>query len=277
VDSTRHHRGCQIEKIARLLRVAALLWSLPAFGQTPIIKNPREGDAQAIRAGNEGYRSRCAACHGAGAKGAAAGSDLTRLWTEGATDQQIFQAVRRGIPNTLKSHSFGPDNDIWAITAYLRTLDVGASAHAGDAQNGERIFNANCSTCHLVNGRGGRLGPELSRVASSRSRAALAHKIRHASSYIMSVYPGGWVLDGYQAVTLVTRDGQRIRGAKKNEDAFSIQIMDTNERIQGYVKSGLRELVNDDASLMPDFGAEKLSDRDLDDLVAYLGTLRAAR
>jgi len=91
----------------------------------------------------------------------------------------------------------------------------------------------------------------------------------------MSVYQGGIVLDGYQPVTLVTREGQRIRGVKKNEDAFSIQIMDSHDRIQGYVKSNLREVVNDTTSLMPDFGPDKISDRDLGDLVAYLRTLRA--
>jgi hypothetical protein len=90
----------------------------------------------------------------------------------------------------------------------------------------------------------------------------------------MSVYAGGSVLDGYQAVTLVTREGQRIRGVKKNEDTFSVQIMDTRERLQGYLKASLKEFVNDDASLMPDFGADRLPDRDLDDLLAYLGTLR---
>jgi putative heme-binding domain-containing protein len=247
-------------------------------GPAPVVKNPSEGNAEAIRAGSAGFRARCAYCHGADAKGTNAGADVTGLWTAGSTDQQLFQSIRRGIPNSLKPHSFGPDNDIWAILAYLRTLDAGPSAAktSGDASNGERIFGANCSSCHVVNGRGGRLGPELSQIGSSRSRSLLAHKVRHASSYIMSVWAaGGYIADGYQPVTLITRDGQRIRGVKKNEDAFSIQIMDTRERLQGYLKANLRELVNDDASVMPDFGTDRLSDRDLDDLLAYLGTLRA--
>ena len=81
---------------------------------------------------------------------------------------------------------------------------------------------------------------------------------------------------GYAPVTLVTRDGQRIRGAKKNEDAFSIQIMDTRGRIQGYLKADLRQVIDDKVSLMPDFAPAVLSDRDLNDLVSYLTTLRAA-
>ena len=201
---------------------------------------------------------------------------MTGLWTAGGTDQQIFQSIRRGLPNTLKPHSFGPEKDVAEILAYLRTLDAGSPdiQRAGNVENGDRAFGANCRACHQVNGRGGNLGPDLSKVGSARLRPLLAHKIRHASAYIMSVYAGGYVLDGYQPVTLVTRTGERVRGVKKNEDAFSIQIMDTQERLQGYLKASLREIVNDEISVMPDFGPGRISDRELDDLLAYLATLR---
>jgi putative heme-binding domain-containing protein len=125
-----------------------------------------------------------------------------------------------------------------------------------------------------VSGRGGRLGPDLSKVGGARSRAVLAHKIRHASSYIMNGYALNYIVDGYQPVTIVTRDGQRIKGVKKNEDAFSVQIMDTRERIQGYVKSDLKEMIDEETSLMPDFGPDRLPDSDLADLIAYLQRLK---
>ena len=232
-------------------------------------------DQESIRAGTAVYRARCASCHGVDARGANAGSDLTQLWSAGGKDQQLFQSIRRGLPNTLKPHSFGPDKDVWGALAYLRTLDTGLAPAktSGNVENGERVFRENCSRCHQVNGGGGHLGPDLSRVATTRMRPMLAHKIRHASAYIMNVYAGGYVIDGYQPVTLVTRNGQRVRGVKKNEDAFSIQIMDTQERLQGYLKSDLRELINDETSVMPDFGADRISDRDLEDLLAYLTML----
>jgi cytochrome c oxidase cbb3-type subunit 3 len=239
------------------------------------IKNPVEGNADAIHAGAQAYGGRCASCHGADARGEARGSDLAGLWAAGSSDVQIFQSARRGIPNTLLPHSFGPDNDIWAILAYLRSMNVATAPPNGSPEAGRAVFASNCGNCHRVDGRGGRVGPDLSRVGAGRSRPLLAHKIRHASAYIMVLYQGGIVVEGFQPVTLVTRDGQRIRGLKKNEDAFSIQVMDSRERIQGYVKSNLREVVNDATSLMPDFGPDKISDGDLDDLLAYLGTLRA--
>ncbi len=136
----------------------------------------------------------------------------------------------------------------------------------GNTPNGERIFWASCGGCHRVNDRGGRLGPDLSQIASSQSRESLLRSIRDASASIAS---------GYEPVTLVTRDGQRIRGVRKGEDAFSIQIMDTRERLQGYVKAELREVSRDTQSLMPSFGADRLSDADLDDLLDFLSTLRS--
>src|SRR5262245_36906036 len=79
----------------------------------PPIRNPAEGNAEAIRAGGESYRARCAECHGADAVGGPRGSGLTGLWAQGSTDVQIFQSARRGIPNSLLSHSYGPDADLW--------------------------------------------------------------------------------------------------------------------------------------------------------------------
>ena len=239
-------------------------------------KNPMDGNAEAIQSGKVNYEARCASCHGADAKGTERGSDLTGVWAAGETDQQLAQAVRRGVPNTLLRHSFGPDSDVWAVLAYLKTLSVASpqSPAQGNANNGKSIFVGRCGSCHEVDGVGGNLGPNLSQVGAARSRPFLAEKIRHSSSYIMDEYSGGNVVDGYQPVTLVTLDGKKIRGVKKNEDAFSIQIMDMQQRLQGHLKANLREVVNETKSLMPDFGSNVLSDQDLEDLLTYLGTLR---
>ena len=79
---------------------------------------------------------------------------------------------------------------------------------------------------------------------------------------------------GYQPITLVLRDGQRIRAVKKNEDEFSIQVMDLRQRVQGYPKANISEVTQDKQSVMPAFAPTQLSDGDLDDLLSYLATLR---
>jgi putative heme-binding domain-containing protein len=233
-----------------------------------VTKNPLQGNADAVRDGATKFRSRCSGCHGPDARGYI-GPDITGLWASGATDERIFGIVRRGVPGTEMTPADPlrvPDREIWQILAYLGTLrpTPGATA-SGDPQNGERIFRVNCGSCHMVNGRGGQLGPDLSLVGSARPRAVLLSKLRGTSDNIRP---------GYEPVTLVTREGQRIRGVKKNEDEFSIQIVDMRERLQGYLKANLSEVVNERQSVMPAYSAAQLNDRDLDDLLQYLSTLR---
>ena len=88
--------------------------------------------------------------------------------------------------------------------------------------------------------------------------------------------PSASIVPGYQAVTLVTSEGRRIRGVKINEDVYSIRLMDTSQRLQGYLKENLREVIKEQASLMPGFSVARLNDHDLDDLVRFLSTLRGA-
>jgi putative heme-binding domain-containing protein len=230
--------------------------------------NPHAGDREAIRNGMSLYRSRCGDCHGLDANGYR-GPDLMALIGGGATDERLFQTIRKGVPGTEMPASNMPDDQVFLVLAYLRNIGTVAAseAPAGNVAHGAQLFSTQCATCHRVAGKGGRLGPDLTRVGSARSHAALIREVRTPSEVIAP---------GYDAVTLVTKDGQRIRGAKKNEDTFSIQIMDQRERIQGYMKSDLQDVIYDTNSLMPTYGTDRLSDADLNDLVGYLGTLRGA-
>ena len=108
------------------------------------------------------------------------------------------------------------------------------------------------------------LGPDLSRIGAARSRTALMRELRSASEY----YP-----PGYEPVTVLLRDGRRIAGVRKNEDTFSIQLMDVNEELHLLLKSDLLEVIHEEHSLMPDYGVEQLTDAELDDLLSYLRTL----
>jgi alcohol dehydrogenase (cytochrome c) len=246
---------------AGLLLIALLLAARAAAAQSPARPAPDDP----VSRGSALFQLRCADCHGVDAKGVH-GPDLTVLFANGVTENRVLETIRRGVPGTEMPGSSAPDEEIRAIVAYLRTFVAApATASRGDVANGQRIFAASCANCHRANGRGGTLGPDLSRVGASRSREMLVRDIREASAAIAP---------GYQPVTLVLLGGQRVRGARKNEDAFSIQLMLTTERLQGYRKADVREVLVDKASLMPDFTSNRLNDRDLGDLVTYLGTLR---
>ena len=228
--------------------------------------NPYEGDRTAIRAGRALYEARCAQCHGGDAKGIS-GPDLTLLWAMGTNDDRVFGTIRLGVSGSIMPSSSAPDQEIWALVAYVKSISTVPQVDddRGDAVRGEEIFSGTCTRCHSVNRAGGRLGPDLSRIAAIRSREMLIRAIRDPSASVAS---------GYRAVTLVTQDGDRIRGLAKAEDPFSIQILDTQERLQGYLKADLQEVIHEDRSLMRPFGPDRLSDTELDDLLRYLSTLR---
>ena len=251
-----------------LLTVAMLSATLSA--QAPATTNPYQGNPDRIRAGMGGFNIRCADCHGTDAKGVRA-PDITQVWASGRTDEGLFNTIRNGVPNT-EMPAFPPprtqDYEIWQILAYLRTLAAPAPTDPprGDAANGEKVFRANCVGCHRVNGAGGRLGPDLSRVGVSRTRDALIARIRRSVE--------GDHRPGYAPVTIQPPTGPAIQGVKKNEDTFSVQIMDTRERIQGFEKDKMKTVQDNIRSAMPAFGPERISDRDLDDLLRYLSTLR---
>ncbi len=228
--------------------------------------NPWEGDRTAIRAGGALYGARCAQCHGGDARGIT-GPDLTLLWAVGTEDDRVFDVIQEGVSGSIMPSSSAPDQEIWAIVAYVKSVSTVPEFNndRGDISRGREVFSTTCTRCHSVNGAGGRLGPDLSRIAAIRSRDMLTRSIRD---------PSASVARGYRAVTLVTRDGRRIRGVVKAEDAFSIQILDTNERLQGHLKADLQEVIPEDQSLMRQFGPDRLSEAQLDDLLRYLGTLR---
>jgi putative heme-binding domain-containing protein len=247
--------------LAPLLPAIAL--PLPAASQSG---NPFDGDPAAVRAGRALYGNRCAECHGADAKGLN-GPDLTVLWARDIRDERVFQTIRSGVRGSVMPSSSAPDHEIWAMVAYLKSVSTVApfASGAGDAARGQEVFAATCARCHRVGGRGGSTGPELSLIGRVRPRSALARSIREPSA---SIAPG------YRPVTLVTPEGARVHGAVKGEDAFSIQVVETGGRLQGYLKSDLREIVREERSLMPAFGEDRMSDAALDDVLAYLGTLR---
>src|SRR3954447_19148611 len=269
---------------------AALIASLSlAFAAQAVAqKNPLAGDPKAAKAGEYEFRINCALCHGLGAKGGGRGPDLTRAVKKHThTDAEMFQVVSTEIPGTAmpangtNGQGVGmTDREIWQIIAYLRSQEVKASPNQmGNATHGKELFygDANCSLCHMVQGKGGRLGPDLTGVAGSRTPQSIIEAVRNPSRRLALglTEPTKEFPQEYETVTAVTSDGKQIKGVTLNEDTFSVQIMDMSEQIHSLEKDHLRSFQKTRTSAMPKYGTDTLSDRDLDDVVAFLMTLVA--
>jgi putative heme-binding domain-containing protein len=250
-----------------------------AWGATA--NNPVAGDIHAIADGAARFRTSCSLCHGLHAEGGSRGPDLTRgVWHHGGTDAELFYTITHGVPGTLMAGHDLTDTETWAVIAYLRSLAPREIlAPPGSAANGKKLFygSAHCSQCHMVDGQGGRLGPNLSRVGEARSMAYLSSKVRDPNSVPRAVglQNAGteWPLD-YDAVVVKTIDGQTFAGVIRDEDSFSIQMMDAEENIRLFLKKDLQSVMHQDKTLMPAYGKDVLPDSALQDLVAFLESLR---
>ena len=173
------------------------------------------------------------------------------------------------------------DAETWALLAYLRSVSNGAQTpKSGDRDKGERLFfgKSACAQCHMVNGRGGALGPELTRVGAARSAAYLTDSIREPDKELsqgMTDPNNHYVIPPeYETVTAVTLQGERVVGVAKNEDAFSLQLLGRDQELHLFLKKDLREVLHERRSLMPAYTEQMLSDEELRDLLAYLSGLR---
>ena len=271
-----------ISSLACLVFLACLSLSQPLFAQE---KNPYAGDAKTAKLGEYQFRLNCAFCHGLGARGGGRGPDLTRAKRHGSSDAEIFHNIHDGIAGTAMPAATNggigvgmSDEEIWQVVTYIRSVEVKAPAKPeGNATHGKELFNgaAGCSTCHMIAGKGGRLGPDLTSVGASRSTEYLVESLRNPSRRLaqgifeaMKEFP-----QEYVSVSVVTADGTKLSGVVLNEDQFTLQMLDTREQLHLFEKDKLRSLEKRRESAMPVYDQKTLSDKDLQDLVAFLQSI----
>src|ERR1700682_910398 len=262
------------------------LFPVPAQAQS---KNPYAGDAKVAKVGEFQFRSNCAFCHGLGARGGGRGPGLTRAQKRhGNSDAEMFRNIHDGIAGTAMPAAVGSigvamtEEEIWQVITYIRSVQVKAPAQAaGNSAHGKELFygSATCGTCHMVQGKGGRLGPDLTGTGAARSLDYLIDSVRHPSKRLAIGITEATkeFSQESESVTVVTSDGQKFMGVVLNEDDFTVQMMDTREQIHMFEKEKLKSFEKSRESLMPPYDQKMLSDKDLQDIVAYLLAVGSSR
>jgi len=235
----------------------ALVCSFAAWAQT----------ARDLAGGKASFRSNCAFCHGlAGGGGRGPALSSGRL-QHGSTEEDIKNVVRNGVPgSTMPAFDFEKE-ELDALAAYVKSLSGSATVAVtlpGDAVKGRKIYDrTGCRGCHQIGAEGSVFGPELSRIGAARSPDYIRESI---------VDPSADIPDEYAGVTVITRDGRRITGVRINEDTFTLQMRDASQNFRMFQKDEVQQVIPEKKSLMPAYGS--LSQEDLQDLLAYLNTLR---
>ena len=259
----------------RLLQIGGvcLAWMLMvAPSRSAQVPRLNTAGAADVAAGQRIFESQCAWCHGSGGTGGT-GPDLRRATLRhAATDAELVTIVRNGIPGTeMPPFAIAlTDRTAWQTAAYVRLLGrTPARPVPGDARRGATLFeSAGCGSCHVIGGRGGTQGPELTSVGALRGPTHLRESI---------VTPQAAHPSGYLVVRTVTNAGVEIRGVRINEDVFWIHLRDAGGAVHVLEKSDLSTIEREPTgTLMPSY-ASRFSATELDDLVAYLSSLRGAK
>jgi cytochrome c oxidase cbb3-type subunit III len=221
-----------------------------------------------IEAGQRLYGPQCQVCHGANGDGVP-GIDLKLgRFRRSSSDEDLARVITSGVPGTgMPAFVLRPE-ELTAVIAFIRAGFDPASAavRVGDATRGRTLFEgpADCAQCHRVNGRGPRLAPDLSDIGAIRTLAALQRAL---------LTPNESLLPIHRPVRIVTRDGQKLRGRRLNEDTYSVQIIDEQENLHSLAKASLRELTVETTAAMPSY-ANRLTPDELADVIAYLVSLK---
>lgn len=219
-------------------------------------------------AGMSAFRATCAACHGLEGAGGAHGPALnTGTFKHGGSDGALFRTITQGVRDTPMAAYPLPAPNVWRLIAYIRSLSAGRGAvtGAGNPAAGARLFGAHgCSGCHVAAGAGGFTGPDLSAIGSLRTVAQLENSVLDPDAVVAPEY---WSLRGR------TKSGEMIAGIRMNEDMDSFQIRERGGRLRSIWKKDLASYEIVHASPMPSF-RDKLKPAEVEDLVAYLASLR---
>jgi cytochrome c oxidase cbb3-type subunit 3 len=231
-----------------------------------------EGESAASSSTSQGralFTTNCGACHGADGRGGQRGPDLaTASEVQQLSDSDLMRIIQHGVSGMgMPGFSALAAEKVKAIVDYLRVLQgKGAGvplALPGDKHAGESLFfgKAQCSTCHMVNGKGGFIASDLSLYGSHES----ADQIRGVITDPENKLPAR-----SNAATVVTRAGEKVTGMLRSSDNFSLALQTLDGSFHFFQKSDLKQIDMEAHSLMPNNYSSTLHGHELNDLIAYL-------
>ncbi|MGH9325504.1 MAG: c-type cytochrome, partial [Terriglobia bacterium] len=254
-----HGTGRLKTVLAALVLGPVLLW-----GQRSLATESKGVEAAKI------FSVQCAGCHGVDARGTDQGPALAgNRSLSRRSVSWIRNTIHRGIsPGGMPAFNLPPD-ELNALAAFVHSLNSPAAVSAvpGDRAAGEAYFfgRGKCSTCHMVNGRGSAVGPDLSDVANALTVGELRESLQD---------PSARITPGYGLVTVRLRDGRIVRGFARRRSSFEIIVQDLKGQFHPLMKNEITSVQEEKQSEMPPVraGAEELQD-----LIAYLSRLTGVK
>jgi putative heme-binding domain-containing protein len=249
-----------------LKRLGMMVMGIGVAVAAPAAAQDHQYSAEQIQAGYRIYVGQCQLCHGFNGDGIARVSLSRQQFPRAVTDDDIRKAIATGNPAGMPPFALKAE-ELDGLVAFIRSgMDqAGTGFRLGDAVHGKTVYEiAGCSTCHRLDGKGPRTAPALDDIGFARRPWQIMTSLTDPTKGTMPIN---------RPVTIVMTDGRTIHGRRFNEDTFSVQLIDQQEKVQSIQKSAIRRYDVGMTSQMPSYRG-RLNDADLADLLAYLVSLR---
>jgi putative heme-binding domain-containing protein len=223
-----------------------------------------------VENGGRLYQSACAACHGAGGDQVPGTALRSGTFRRATTDDEIARIIRTGIPGTSMPPNPASETEAAMIVAWLRGAErLSPGGLTGDPARGKLLFDGKgkCGSCHGPDGSGSRHAPALLDIGVIRQPSELSRAL---------LEPEADINTDFRTVRITTKSGATITGRLLNQSSYSVQILDTADRLRSFDKAGLREVIVLPTSPMPSY-ASTFSPQETADMVAFLSTMRGSR
>ncbi|MFK7863884.1 MAG: c-type cytochrome [Pseudohongiellaceae bacterium] len=222
--------------------------------------------SEAVEAGLSVYSQQCALCHGP-AGDLVDGINLSRGEFRTVSSDADLRDVIQGGAAAGRMPAFSLSiEELNGVIAYIRAgFDPeGVAVRIGDSERGKAIFEGKgeCAQCHRVNGSGPYTAPDLSAIGIRRTAASLQRNMIDPASAILPIN---------RPIRLLTRNEETVTGRRLNEDTYTVQLIDSQNRLRSFVKA---DLVSYEVSMEPSKTPTTLSSEEVADVVGYLLTLR---
>jgi cytochrome c oxidase cbb3-type subunit III len=223
-------------------------------------------DPAALGEARKTFSSICAACHGLDGHGGERGPDIASRQVQAHSDEELMRTVRNGISETgMPNFAYLGEAKIEGLVGYLRELQGKSEPlpMPGDPQRGATLFStdAKCAQCHMANGKGGFIAPDLTAFAAGTSPADIRRAIMNPSQDDRR---------NRGQVVVTFKDGHSQEGMVRNEDNFSLQLQSLDGAFHLVQKSEISAVTVSTKPIMHAEYGKMLAPKELDDLVSYL-------
>ena len=233
-----------------------------------------------FRQAEEQFEQLCEGCHGEGGEGGDRAPALVNSRSlRSRSEQQIRDVIKNGTPGGMPPFGLA-DWELRSIAAWVHSRNLSAynTRPAGDAAAGEQFFfsGGQCSTCHMIHGRGRANGPDLSDIGLKSTISEIESALDNPTAQMgMHTTPScpSWAFCPDEAWTVVQvrlRDGSDLRGFARNRAEHDLQLQTFDGRIHLLMDTDYEEIRREQQSYMP---ALKATPGERKNLLAYLSSL----